>query len=127
MPDAPGSDLHALLGADPALPADRLRMLYESQMSAAVRGNDNSRALALSRAFDAAPAALRRGMYSASVPEDRWIPPAGRPASRFRRRRTRRRLPGDDARWRTPVIVLVAFLVVVGLLWSQGALDGLLP
>ena len=127
MSDAAASELHILLSADPSLPADRLRMLYETHMTAAVRGSDHARALALSRAFDALPPALRRGMYSASVPEDRWLPQPARPASRRRRRRaTRRRLPGDDPRWRTPLIVVVAVVLVGALLWSQGVFAGLL-
>lgn len=101
-------------------------MVYEQHMNAAVRGSDHRRALALSRAFDAAPAALRRGMYSASVPEDRWLPASSARPSRWRRRRApRRRLPGDDPRWRTPVVVVVAVVVVVGLLWWQGVFAGL--
>lgn len=56
-------DLHRLLGVSDDTDVDRLRRVYEEQMSAAARSHDHTHALALSSALDDLPAGLRSALY----------------------------------------------------------------
>ena len=57
------SPLYSVLGLGPNATVDDLRWAYERQMAIAIRAEDFSRARALSRAFDALPAAVRAQVY----------------------------------------------------------------
>ena len=105
--------LYAMLGLPPDAEVARLRYVYEQAVSAAAHRGDRTRALALSRAFDALPAGTRRAVYPTASGSAVTAAPAAAPARRHservprhRRLRTRRVLA-----W----VVLVPVCVAVGL------------
>jgi len=59
----PADDLYRLVGVPADVPVDRLRAAYERAVSAATRSGDHQRALELSTAFDALPAATKAQVY----------------------------------------------------------------
>lgn len=72
--------LQALLGLPADVDVDRLRYVYEQAMAAATRRGDRTRALTLSRAYDALPAATRQQMFPrnkarATLPSRTAAPP----------------------------------------------------
>ena len=59
----PADDLYRLVGIAADAPVDRLRAAYEQAVGAATRSGDHQRALELSTAFDALPAAIKAQVY----------------------------------------------------------------
>ena len=87
----PADDLYRLVGISADVPVDRLRAAYERAVSAATRSGDHQRALELSSAFDALPAATKAQVYrnsrhGAGATDPRWnyIPDAGSAGHEFR-------------------------------------------
>lgn len=74
--DCVSYELHRLLGVPDDVGVDRLRRVYEEQMSAAARSHDHSRALALSSALDDLPQGLRSALYPRLTTRTMFPPPA---------------------------------------------------
>lgn len=103
----PADDLYRLVGVAADVPVDRLRAAYEQAVAAATRSGDHQRALELSSAFDALPAATKAQVYrnsrhgaGAADPWHRPGPDAYRSELRLAPRATRR--PRRSRRARRP-------------------------
>ena len=101
----PADDLYRLVGIAADVPVDRLRAAYEQAVAAATRSGDHQRALELSTAFDALPAATKAQVYrnsrhgaGATDPWHRPGPDAYRTELRPARRAGRRPRRRDRAR-----------------------------
>ncbi|MDT4919273.1 MAG: hypothetical protein QOI15_175 [Pseudonocardiales bacterium] len=116
-------ELYRLLGLGEDVDIDRLRRVYEEQMSSAARSHDHSRALQLSNALDSASPAVRSAMYPRMTTR---VGPVAQPAAAGSRTRlttrtrtaARPRPPGHSRAAVRPILIMVAVAaVVVAVAW----------